>query len=172
MQRGITLCLLTVCCSMIGFLKAGHEDGRLKDLKIWYRITLLLQSEISYKRTPLPEAFTDIAGKVEEPYRRFLLEVSGEMRQMRDAPLSVIFSENVERYLADTCLNGEERKRLMELGADLGFLDKQMQLDTLESFRLEYRSKIDELQQQLPVKKKLYRSLGVMGGLFLAVLFL
>lgn len=47
-----------------------------------------------------------------------------------------------------------------------------MQLNTLQSFQQEWRETIDEIQVNLPVKQKLYRSLGVMGGLFLAVLLL
>lgn len=68
--------MLVACSSMLGFLKAGHESARLKDLKVLYRITLLLRGAIDYKMTPLPEAFSDIARKVEEPYRSFLEQVS------------------------------------------------------------------------------------------------
>lgn len=41
-----------------------------------------------------------------------------------------------------------------------------MQLNTLQSFQQEWRETIDEIESNLPVKQKLYRSLGVMGGLF------
>lgn len=172
MLKGITACILVVCCSMLGFLKAGNESARLRDLKALYRITLLLQGAINYKMTPLPEAFLDISKKVEEPYRAFLGQISKEMEQMRDASLAVIFSENVDRFLMETHLSQDDRKCFKELGADLGFLDKQMQLNTLEAFGQECREKIDEALRELPVKQKLYRSLGVMAGLFLAVLFL
>ncbi len=47
-----------------------------------------------------------------------------------------------------------------------------MQLDNLEAYGRELDMTIEELTKGLPVRKKLYQSLGIMGGLFLAILFL
>ena len=46
-----------------------------------------------------------------------------------------------------------------------------MQLNNLEAYGRELDMTIEELTKGLPVRKKLYQSLGIMGGLFLAILF-
>ena len=51
----------------------------------------------------------------------------------------------------------------------LGYLDREMQLATLKSFDETLAEKISELKEGLPAQKKLYRSLGVLGGLFLVI---
>ena len=51
----------------------------------------------------------------------------------------------------------------------LGYLDREMQLSTLKSFDETLAWKIGELKEGLPARKKLYQSLGVMGGLFLVI---
>ena len=45
----------------------------------------------------------------------------------------------------------------------------EMQLATLKSFDETLAEKISELKEGLPAQKKLYRSLGVLGGLFLVI---
>ena len=81
-----------------------------------------------------------------------------------------MFAEHVDCHLRDTSLTQEDRARLKELGDSLGYLDKAMQLANLEAYSRELDLSIEELTEGLPAKKKLFRSLGLMGGLFLAIL--
>ncbi len=59
-----------------------------------------------------------------------------------------------------------------ELGRYLGYLDKEMQLANLDLYLSETDEKLVRLAQELPARKKLFQVLGVMAGLFLAILFL
>ena len=78
----------------------------------------------------------------------------------------------MECHLKDTKLTKEDRERFSEMGRNLGYLDKDMQLHNLEAYGRELDMTIEEVTKGLPVRKKLCQSLGIMGGLFLAIFFL
>ena len=46
-----------------------------------------------------------------------------------------------------------------------------MQVGQLELLEEEMRDRIKALKAAMPQKKKLYQSMGILGGIFLAVLF-
>lgn len=67
---------------------------------------------------------------------------------------------------------GKERQRLMELGSFLGHADIEMQIRYLDRYLEEFADAIKERQSMLGEKKKLYRSLGVIGGILIAVMLI
>lgn len=172
MLRGTAIGLLVVCCCLLGYTKSRAEAGRVKELKKLRRMAALLEGAVSFGTTPLPTALMSVGGKMENPYRDFLQDVSRELYDLPGQPFSEVFERNLECYLVDTHLRREDLLELKILGSDLGFLDKEMQLRTIKAYDSELGHKIEELQEGLPVRQKLYQSLGIMGGLFFAILLI
>ncbi len=172
MLRGIAIVLLVICCGLLGFAKSRAESGRIKELKSLRRMTSLLTGAISFGAVPLPAALASVGGKMEKPYRDFLQKVSGELKDLPGQSFTEVFNRNVDEYLCDSHLRREDRDSLKGMGADLGFLDKQMQLMTLKAYQEELDEKINGLNSDLPTRMKLYQSLGIMGGLFFAILLI
>lgn len=169
MIRMAALFLLAVCCAGLGFLKSQALSSRVRDLFQLRKILRLLRGEISYAATPLPDAFFRIGSKMEGAYRDFLQDLSVDMKRYDGESFEEIFARNVECHLRDTRLLRQDREEWKQFGAMLGYLDREMQLSTLRSFDETLEQKIRELRDGLPQRKKLYQSLGVMGGLFLVI---
>lgn len=169
MLRAVLLIMVAVSCSCLGFIKSQALSGRVRDLLSLRKILRLLSGEISYSGTPLPEAFCRISSKMSGAYRDFLQDLSEDMERYDGESFSSIFNRNVECHLRTTRLNGQDREEWKEFGAMLGYLDREMQMSTLRSFDQTLEQKISELREGLPARKKLYQSLGVMGGLFLVI---
>ena len=159
MIRAAALALIAVSCAGLGFVKSQALSGRVEDLLSLRKILRLLKGEISYAGTPLPEA----------PYRDFLQDLSVDMQRYDGDSFAEIFARNTECHLKETRLSKDDREEWKQFGAMLGYLDKEMQLSTLKSFDETLAQKISELKEGLPAQKKLYQSLGVMGGLFLVI---
>lgn len=172
MLREMCIFLLVPVCAAAGFGRGRAEAERIRELKRLKRMTQLLAGAISYGGVPLPAALGAAGRRMEEPYRRFLLETAGELERLPGRGFADIWAEKADRYLKGTGLKAEDLEELKGLGRDLGYLDKQMQLQTIDGCRMEWEQKIEELQEGLPVRRKLYQSLGIMGGLFLAVLLI
>lgn len=170
MLKEIAIVLLFFACVVSGLGKSRSEAGRIRDLKVLRRMVTLLYGAVDYGNIALPLALGRIGVKLEEPYRSFLEAVSKRLEVFPGCSFAEVFGKYADVYLPYTCLRREDRESLKAMGADLGFLDKQMQLQTMQAYRMELEQKIAELQEGLPTKMKLYQSLGVLGGLFAAIL--
>lgn len=169
MIRMTVLVMLAGACAGLGFLKSQALSARVRDLFLLRKILRLLNGEISYACTPLPDAFSRIGNKMEGSYRDFLQDVSADMERYEGESFEEIFEKNVDCHLKDTGLTRQDREEWKQFGSMLGYLDREMQLSTLRSFDETLEQKIAELRDGLPQRKKLYQSLGVMGGLFLVI---
>lgn len=86
--------------------------------------------------------------------------------------LSIIFQNCTENYLTDLKLDEDERRKISLLGEKLGYLDREMQIRQLELYETDFLYLLQNLPGKIKEeKKKIYRSLGVMGGILLAILF-
>ena len=67
---------------------------------------------------------------------------------------------------------GKGETAAYELGSFLGHADIEMQIRYLDRYLEEFADAIKERQSMLGEKKKLYRSLGVIGGILIAVMLI
>jgi len=155
----------------LGFHYAARESARLLDLLELKKALMILSSEIDYMRTPLPTAAANIGKRTERWVGQFFSRL-GEALAANDGETAYQLWVQVLGELDDTVALTEEDVKVIDgFGKTLGYLDKQMQQNAID-YAVRY---IDEtaavLQVQAEKSKKMYRSLGVIGGLFLAVVF-
>ena len=112
---------------------------------------------------------SDAAGRVSSDIQKNFVTV---VRVCGVIGEKMLFSSEIRKILSRTSLAKEDLEQLEDLGRHLGYLDRQTQLRTLDLYTHNLDTMIQELRQELPGRKKMYQSLGIMGGLFLAVLLL
>ena len=109
---------------------------------------------------------------MKEPYGRWLSEMADRMGRKDGGNLVEIWSQEVGTHLKENMIPEEERQRLMELGGFLGHADIDMQIRYLDRYLEELADAIKKRQSMLGEKKKLYRSLGMIGGILIAVMLI
>lgn len=164
--------LVITATTLLGMGKAAELKNRYVQMEYLRQLFCQIQSEIRYARTPLGEIFSGIGGQAEEPYRTWLLKMSREMEKKDENTFSAIWAQGVRRYLADSGLAGEDILRLAEFGSRFGSADAQLQIKTIELYLSQLSFTMSELQRESGTKAKLYRCLGVMGGMLIAVMLL
>ena len=78
----------------------------------------------------------------------------------------------MSRSLKKSSLRREEKEKLGRLGEGLGYLDLEMQLSTMELYLEQLEGDIQRAEEEIQSKQRLYRSLGVAGGIFLVILLI
>ena len=78
----------------------------------------------------------------------------------------------MKENLKQSALSAKDKEALMQMGAFLGYLDKDMQLRTVELYLEELDREIQTAGESIPGKQRLCRSLGILGGLFLVLLLI
>lgn len=143
---------------------------RERSLKEILKMVVLLKGEIQYRNASLQDAFLFVSEKMKGNYSLFLSEAAHRMDLPNRKRFGQIFRECAETHLKHLCLEKEEEEAFYSLGDHLGYLGLDMQIKQLEMYEKELQTCIDGLRQELPQKKKIFRNLGIMGGILLAVM--
>ena len=83
-----------------------------------------------------------------------------------------ILKEQEQTVRQKTSLREEDWDLFLQTLGHLGYLDAKMQIQLLESGRTELAMREEKLQHQLPEQKRVWQSLGILGGAFLVVILI
>ena len=172
MLKIIGTVLVVFSCAALGYNKSMEISRRLFQLREIEKTVLLLMGEITYRREALPEAMLRVSDKVREPLCSFLKETAETAGQYQGERFSDIFQENAGKYLKENALTKKDLEEFIQLGEYLGYLDTDMQKNTSQWYLQQLKVEIDTITGEMPAKKKLYQSLGILSGIFLAILLL
>lgn len=158
-----------------GVLLCDFEYQKLKKrihmLKEIRQMCLLLGNEIRFSRNPLPDAMNHIANRCAPVLERFLRNTALDMRTCH-GQLYEIFSQNLNTVRESLPVTKEDIDRFICLGKYLGFLDYQVQMRYLEEYEKEVEAQITELENTLPIQRRIYTTAGLAGSCTLLVLLL
>ena len=174
------ICVLKVSGALLVFFagwgmgnwRSRQYQQRIKDLQILQLIISCLIGEISYARNTLPEAFSRISEKVASP----LSGISAICCETAERADRRNLCTDPERAGADgagkTSLREEDWDLFLQTLGHLGYLDAKMQIQLLESGKTELAMREAKLRHQLPEQKRVWQSLGILGGAFLVVILI
>lgn len=132
---------------------------------------LMLRGEIAYARTPLREAFLQMASQGKEPFSDFLKRAAKELEENGES-IGEFWGRLVEEEAGKFYFTREEQGLLKRAGENFGYLDVQMQLKNLELYMEQAEVFIQRAQKELKDRQKVARTLSLMCGLFLVILLI
>lgn len=68
-----------------------------------------------------------------------------------------------------TSLTKKDKYQMIKFGEHLGYLDKEMQLNTLDLYLVQLDEELRGLTSNVKEKTYLYNSLGIMAGIFISI---
>lgn len=172
MLRLMGLLGIVVLCTAFGYSFSTRLFRRITNLKEMRKLVEILQGEVRYAISPLGEAIKNTAKHASPVLQTFFLSVAEDMEQRDGRTLEEIFGAESKMLLTQSALEERDIQMLVQMGAGLGYLDVQMQVKTMEYYLEELKKACAMAEEEYREKGKLYRSLGFMGGLFLAVVLL
>ena len=81
MLRNIMIFLMFLICTFIGYFIGENYKRRSIHLKEMQKALLLLNNEILYSNTPLPNALFEIGNKVSEPISFIFIEMASILEE-------------------------------------------------------------------------------------------
>ena len=163
---------IVVACTAMGYSFSFGLLHRVNSIKEIRRMMELLRGEIRYAVTPLGEAFLNISRYGKEPFQTFFRKAAEDMERRDGKTLTVIFKECSAVLQKESGLRETDIQMLIQMGGKLGYLDVEMQMRTIDYYIEELEKACAMAEEEYQGKGKVYRSLGFMGGLFLAVVLL
>lgn len=146
---------------------------RTKEFERLYFCLLRLKSEIGHGGKPLPEAMkTAAGGKAEEQKGQcclVLFTLANRLEREREA-YELQLRSCAEEGFRNSVLTKDEQEGFVETLLLLGGSDKERQMQMLSFYAENICQIIGQEKQKKKEKSYLYRSLGILGGIFLAVI--
>lgn len=162
--------LVLSACSGMGFFFAGQWGERLKNMEYLKKLMFLLKGEIVYAHSPLTEGFERTGEKGGGEIGNLFLRVARRLNRQQGEPFYTIWQEEIDALPKSCCLKEEDRQSLKGLGEHLGYLDLEMQERTILLYLEQMDLTIGYLREHKQERRRLYTSLGIMGGIFLTIL--
>lgn len=172
MLKIIGCALIILSSAGMGFFFSNEMRCRIDELSELRKLVMLLRGDIRYGNTPLPEAVTALARRHKGSFAAFFTQVSARLNELSGLTFQEIWKEAVEKELVDTSLSKRDKMHLLQFGENLGYLDKDMQMNTLDLFLSQLEEETKELSKSVKEKSYLYNSLGIMAGIFISIIML
>ena len=163
--------ILTATCGA-GYVYCRELNNYIAGLRYLRYTFSLIRGEINYAHAPLPEVLSEVAGRVRQPYRKWLLETARALADRSESSFARIWNKCVDRYLDRLDLKEAHSVLLKEAGTFLGSLEKDTLDHTLQMYLNRMDLEIEKQREGLASRIRIGRWLGVMSGLFLIVLLL
>ena len=160
-------------CVCTGCVMAQGVKKRIEELIYLKKIMLMFQGEVRYKNAMLSEGFLAVSLRAKEPYNSLFERLSEATENNNSSTMADVFDNEVEDILTgNTYLNGEDIKKLKELGETMGYQDQKMQLANIDLYIERLSSSIDEDKGKMNETMKVYRTLGIMAGIMITIVLI
>ena len=164
--------MICISCAMTGILYSKRGEYRINDLYELKKALVILKSEIEFAYNSLPNAFANVYGRTSPAIGNFFNDISEKINEHSGKELSRIWQDGLLSGFDVSCLQKEDIEIIARLGQIVGYLDKTLQINALNIAIDEIDVKTAELRAVCEKNKRLYRSLGILGGLLVTILIL
>lgn len=154
----------------VGLGAAGELEGRAKALDAWADALELMESELSFRLSAMPELTGRLSHSARSPAKEVFMAVQKGLERLGEAPFEELWREALTVHPGP--LKEEELNVLLALGAVLGRYGWEDQCRSLEGARQSLRERSAQVREELRQKGKAYAALGVSLGAFLTILLL
>lgn len=151
---------------MFGMYMSQKDKIRINELNCLKKALLILKSQINYSSEPLPLALHNIALRSDNPINHIFENISLKLKQ-KDKLIAEIWENEFRLYYSK-----EDLEVIKAFGKTLGYLDKQLQLNNIDLVIAYVDRTVESLAKKNEKDSKMYQSLGILGGLLLALLLM
>lgn len=161
--------LVVFGCTGFGFLLALSRRREEQLLQQLYNVLVFMESELTYRLTPLPDlciAATRPAGTV---LGQVLLQLAEQLQQQNAGDVALCMESVLSSYPE---LPRSSSHVLRQLGESLGIFDLSGQLRGLQLCQETCKNTLRSIRQHIQEQAKCYRLLGGCAGAALVILLL
>jgi stage III sporulation protein AB len=162
--------LVLAACGLMGIAASNKYSQRPKDIRRFRASVQMLETEIIYGCTPLPQAFHNIAFKMDGPLKLFYNLVSEDLLLGWSYSLGTAWSKSLDKLIKDTNMNMADRELIDEFGKVLGGSDREDQKKHFELFYIQLKQNEEMAEDARKKNEKMYKSLGFLSGIVIFIL--
>ena len=164
--------LIVLSTSAIGHWYSIDFQKRVDELQYLRQMFRMICGEIQYTQTPLSEVFRHVGRRAKDPYQKWFSYLAEEIDHRRNVTFNDIWNISIDMYLGNQGFLRVDITELKEMGTQMGCLDTKTQIGVLNLYTERLELSIQKIREGLAAKRRLSNCLGVMSGIFIAVILL
>ncbi|PWK11498.1 stage III sporulation protein SpoIIIAB [Tumebacillus permanentifrigoris] len=162
--------LVLAASTMAGFRIANRYGDRPKQLRHFVSALKVLETEIFYAATPLPEACQRIASRMPAPVGEFFQKISDKLRDGRGLTGDGAWQEALSEMRGKLILKETDRDVLRQFGRTLGVSDRADQIKHIHLGVAHLTAEEAGARDDQARNEKMWRYLGALLGLAVLIL--
>lgn len=162
--------LLITATSLIGFEKASRLKKRPEQLLQLKAALQIMEAEMVYSQHSIVDVCLHIANQMQAPIKQFYHSIATQLN--KNDNLAILWAVELDQLRNYSALESDELNIMKQFGNTLGHFDltqqqKQIQLTSVHLDRL-----LTEAQNDYLVFSKVYRGIGVLSGILIALILI
>lgn len=157
--------------SWIGFEWSHRLMQRPKQIRQLKNALQMLEAEIVYSQSPLQEAFSMIANQVPRPVGLFFDRLSRDMQE-ENIDFYKLWDQHVHSLMKGSSLGENDGEIMRQFGRTLGQHDFYQQQKHIQLALSHLDRELEDARDNQFKYSKMAKTLGVLFGLFVVILFI
>ncbi|MCD7824404.1 MAG: stage III sporulation protein AB [Clostridiaceae bacterium] len=171
MLKLLGACLVLLGSSGLGWYAAGRYAARIHILEELEQALQFLYGEIEYAGCDMAELLGQLALRG-QLFSAFFAQMQSKILLYDGNPFSYHWRQNLTAVTGYETLQREDLELLCAIGDNLGNMDRQTQLHTIQIFRKRLGEIVVQARREYRAKAKVSGVIGVTAGLFLAIILI
>lgn len=170
MLKVLGAALVVVASGMIGLTisrEYQQRPGQLRDLQAALQ---LLDTEIGYASTPLPDAVVKVGKCVGPPVAGLFSEVAQLLRTRKGYTATEAWQEALKKLQLNSALRPADLEILFTFGHTLGGTDKEEQRKSIQLAYQQLKQQQGQAEEERARNETLWRYAGFLVGMLLVIL--
>ncbi|MBO8137305.1 MAG: stage III sporulation protein AB [Desulfotomaculum sp.] len=172
MLKLIGAALILCACACTGFSVARDYRRRPVELRLLQSALQMLETEISYGATPLPDALEQVGKRCESTVSSLFMITSQNLLKGEGITAGEAWEEALKKFHRKSSLKTSDLEVLRVLGSSLGISDREDQVKHLRLAREQLKIEAAKAEEEAAKNVKLYNYLGFLGGLTIILIFI
>ena len=159
-------------CGYAGLTVASRYRQRPRDLRYLQSALQMLETEISYGATPLPDALERVSQRCEPGVSLLFFRTREMLLTGEGITAWEAWSRALQEFYNSSAINGSDLSVLKALGTTIGISDREDQVKHLRLAREQLKIEAAKAEEDAVKNVKLYNYLGFLGGLTIVLIFI
>ena len=164
--------LIIFTAYLLGFNLSSAYRSRVRQLEEILMALEMYLTEINYGLTPLPQAFINIGKRIKVPAGSLFIDAARLMLQNIGLSASDCWERALDKNAPALDLSGDDLDLVKRLGHIWGKSDKSGQIRQVAFIQELLRQALREAQKAQQTNDKIWKYLGLLGGMTLVIFLL
>lgn len=164
--------IIIISCSLIGYIYGNTFSKRVKNLIYLRNCIQLLETEIMYSSSPIPEALENVFKKGNKEISFIFKEIKEHLLSDRSRGIDESFKIICNKYKTHLSFTFEDIEVITSLGKNLGKSDRLHQQKFFKLIITQLEGQQIDAEEKKKKNEKMYKSLGLLSGIALVILLI